>query len=256
MHVVFRTNPFPTPIQIVRFSAALPWSNFDVLDAKLAAASTPGTPAYGQWMTGAEVNALTAPAAAVRVAAAEVLATAGATCVDYPHSLKCTASVSAVESLFSTKISAYSHKARADARVLRVDPTTAYTFPEAARTAGIKFFTNLVDFPTAGRKLGAVASQGSLYGGSAARGFAVMPETLDSFYGTARGSMKSSQAPAEFNKDAYYSPTDLAAFAQSAGRDLWNITNTVGPFSPDTPDVEATLDEQYLGAIGTGNDNW
>ena len=201
------------------------------------------------------MNALTAPPSEVRAAASKVLSSAGATCVDYPHSLKCTAPVSVIESFFNTKVSAYAHTSRKNARVLRVAPTSPYTFPEEARTAGVKFFTNLVDFPTIKRKLGKVATNGSLRS-KAAGDLSVMPESLDSFYGKATGSLASSQAPAEFQNDASYNPKDLELFATAAGRTLWNVSHKVGPYSPSQPDLEASLDEQYMGAVGTGNDNW
>jgi hypothetical protein len=84
----------------------------------------------------------------------------------------------------------------------------------------------------------------------------VVPEGLDSFYGTATGSAASSQAPAEFQNDASFNGKDLAAFAKATGRTEWNVTHKIGPYSPNQPDLEASLDEQYMGAIGTSNDNW
>lgn len=151
-------------------------------------------------------------------------------------------------------MSAYAHTARGGARVLRVAPTSAYTFPAAAR-GSVEFFTNLVDFPTVRRKLGKVATTGGLRT-RAPGDLSVMPESIDSFYGAAKGSLASSQAPAEFQNDASFSPKDLLAFAKDAGRTAWNVSHKIGPYSPAQPDLEASLDEQYMGAIGTGNDNW
>ena len=34
------------------------------------------------------------------------------------------------------------------------------------------------------------------------------------------------------------------------------VQEIVGPFSPQFPDVEATLDTQYITATGLGADNW
>ena len=62
----FVSQGFANPTELVSFSAALPWSNVPVLEARLAAASDPASPTYAAWMTGAEVNALTAPPAAAR----------------------------------------------------------------------------------------------------------------------------------------------------------------------------------------------
>lgn len=38
------------------------------------------------------------------------------------------------------------------------------------------------------------------------------------------------------------------------GVPAWNVTKTVGPCTGDNPDLEASLDEQYMGAVGYGND--
>jgi hypothetical protein len=116
-------------------------------------------------MSQAEVNAMTAPSAALRTQAAAVLKAAGAACVDMPHSLKCTASVGDANKLFQTKISAFAHTAAGGARVLRVHPNDAYAFPDALR-GSVDFVTNLLDFPTEKRKLGkAMSSKAKLRGG-------------------------------------------------------------------------------------------
>jgi tripeptidyl-peptidase-1 len=169
------------PEERVRFSAALPWSNFELLEARLLDVSDPASPNYGEWMAQEEVNALTAPPAAARARASAFLAGAGAECVDMPHSLACTAPVSAVNALFSTTITAFAHTARGGKRVLRVHPNTPYAFPEGLR-GSVEFVTNLVDFPTVRRKMG---SAHSVKG--AAVDYSITPETLVALYGTAKG---------------------------------------------------------------------
>lgn len=151
--------PTPHPSESVTFSAALPWTNFESLDEILADVSNPKSANYGKWMTQEEVNALTAPLPEHRAAAHAKLASVGAMCVDMPHSLKCAAPVSSVETLFSTRVSAYAQKTRGSKRVLRVAPETPYSFP-ADLAGSVSFFTSLVDFPTAARKLGRSAAYG------------------------------------------------------------------------------------------------
>jgi tripeptidyl-peptidase-1 len=165
----------------VSFSAALPWSNFDLLEARLLDVSDPTSPNYGEWMGQEEVNALTAPPAASRARASAFLAASGADCVDLPHSLACTAPVSAVNALFSTTITAFAHTARGGKRVLRVHPDTPYSFPDGLR-GSVEFVTNLVDFPTVRRKMGKTHSVKS-----AAVDYSITPETLVALYGTAKG---------------------------------------------------------------------
>ena len=236
----------------VRFSVALPWSNWEALEAKLADISDPQSPRYTQWMTQTEVNELTAPAPALRAQAADALKAAGADCAPMPHSMKCTASVAVANALFKTQISAFEHAANGGARVLRVHPDTPYAFPDALRGAA-EFVTSLVDFPTVLRKLGGVQPHGSLRSGAV--DYAILPESLKAIYGTAKGSPKSSQCPVEFQADAGYAETDLAAFAKAVDIPLWKVTHTTGP-NAGGGDLEATLDEQYMGATGISNDNW
>jgi len=60
----------------------------------------------------------------------------------------------------------------------------------------------------------------------------------------------------EFQGDASFSKTDLEAFYKALDLEDQKVTTIVGAFSPENPDGEATLDAQYLTAVGYGNDNW
>ena len=236
----------------VTFHAALPWAPGSVaaLDAKLADISAPTSPNYGAWLSGSEVNALTAPLPHLRAAAAKALASAGAKCVDMPHSLKCTAPVAAANALFSTNISAFSQAGSAS-RVLRVHPNDPYAFPDALR-GSVDFVTSLLDFPTSRRKLGRAAAAKP-----AAADYDILPESLTAIYGTvAAGSMQSTYAPVEFQGDPGWSPEDLSKFATASGLPQWNVSHKIGPYTPNNPDLEATLDVQYMGSIAQGADEW
>jgi len=243
----------------VRFSAALPWAPGSVaaLDAKLQVISDPKSPSYGEWMSQAEVNAMTAPDAALRASAAAVLKAAGAECVDMPHSLKCSATVGVANKLFKTKISAFEHTAVGGARVLRVHPNDAYAFPDALR-GSVDFVTNLLDFPTEKRKLGkSVGSKAALRGGDAAVDYSIVPESLTAIYGrVAPGNTQATFAPVEFQNDPGYAAKDLLNFATDTGLAPWTISHKIGPSSPGGGDLEATLDVQYMGAIAQGADAW
>ena len=244
------------PEERVRFSAALPWTNFDLLEARLLDVSDPASPRSGEWMSQQEVNALPAPPPAARAAAAAALAAAGAQCVDMPHSLACTAPVRAVNALFATNITAFDHAARGGRRVLRVHPDTPYAFPDALR-GSVEFVTSLVDFPTERRKMGRPAAPelARSLRGEQAVDYSITPETLAAIYGTAKGSLKSSQAPVEFQQDSGWEAADLEKFAAAAALAPWKVSHTVGP-NAGGGDLEATLDEQYMGAVGQGDDNW
>ena len=168
-----------------------------------------------------------------------------------PHSLKCTASVASANQLFSTRVSAF---AQGDKRVLRVHPNDAYAFPDALR-GSVDFVTSLLDFPTEKRKLGKAVAYGNLRAG--AEDYAVLPETLAAIYGAVPPATNaSSYGPVEFQNDSGWSPKDLEKFADEAGLPRWNVTHKIGPYSPSNPDLEATLDVQYMGAIAQGADAW
>ena len=63
-------------------------------------------------------------------------------------------------------------------------------------------------------------------------------------------------SPAEFQADSCYNKKDLAAMAKANGLPDWNISHTTGPCTGTDPDAEASLDEQYMGAVGYGNEQW
>lgn len=233
---------------------ALPWSNVEALNAKLAEVSDPDSPNYTNYLTQAEVNALTAPPAAARSTASAFFSAAGAKCEDMPHSLACSAPVSVANEVFATKVSAFAHTAKGNARVLRVHPNDAYAFPDALR-GSVDFVTSLLDFPTVRRKLGHTAASTTALRGPAAGDYSILPESLAKIYGTAKGSKLASQAPVEFQQDSGWEAKDLAQFANETGVPAWTVSHTIGP-NAGGGDLEATLDAEFMGATGTGNSNW
>uniref|UniRef100_A0A7S1LMN5 subtilisin n=1 Tax=Alexandrium catenella TaxID=2925 RepID=A0A7S1LMN5_ALECA len=64
------------------------------------------------------------------------------------------------------------------------------------------------------------------------------------------------QMPAEFQDDSAFSPADLKAFFSAVALPDQTDTHRVGPFNDQVPDVEATLDTQYIASVGLGVDNW
>jgi tripeptidyl-peptidase-1 len=239
----------------IRFSAAMPLSNVAELEARVLAMSDPSSPTYGQWMTRDEVNALIAPAASLRAEVRAWVTSTGAKCVDFPSSLRCTASAGAINALLQTTLSAFS-QLPSGRTVHRLHPDTEYTWP-AHLDGKLLFLTNLADFPTARRRNGRMQAIGvDAEGKAAATDYAVLLETLGDFYNTkgVSGSAAATTAPAEFQNDACYNKKDLTEMAKANGLAVWNITTTHGPCQG--LDVEASLDEQYMGAVGFGNTQW
>jgi len=241
---------------MVRFSAAMPIKNQATLEAKLLDISNPTSPNFGQWMTRDEVNALIEPSAGDRADVRKWVTSTGAKCVDMPSSLKCVASVSSVNKLLKTKLSAFQQKTQNNKVVHRLHPESTYTSWPNSLDDKLLFLTNLADFPTVKRRNGAIKQIEMVDGKVQATDYAVVLETLTDFYQLkgVKGAKVSSTAPAEFQGDSCYNKKDLSEMAKSVGVPDWNITKTVGPCTGQNPDLEASLDEQYMGATGYGND--
>lgn len=150
----FRALGRSDPKATVSFTAALPMRNEALLESRLMAAADPESPAYGQWLSQAEVNELIAPEASVRAEVHAHLKRHGAKCIDWPSALRCKAPVAGVEKMLKTKMTAFHHTAK-DKVLHRVHPDQGWTFP--AHLAGkLQFLTGLADFPTVRRRNGRI----------------------------------------------------------------------------------------------------
>ncbi len=279
----------------VRFTAALPWRNFDKLDAELAEISDPTNPRYGQWMTQQQVVELTGSDPSIRAEVREFLAKYDAECVDFPHALKCEAPAASVEAMLNTKITTFKQTTRKDRLVVssmdalctataeimqlsrshccpcpcltlapppslfsspqhRVHPRENYQYPEELVGKAL-FLSNLADFPTVNRRNGRVAAWDAR---GQATDYTVILETIKDFYniGDLKGNALISTAPAEFQNDTSYNKKDLSVFATGVGVADWKINKTVGPYDGASPDAEASLDTQYIGAVAYGGTQW
>ena len=204
---------------MVRFSAAMPLKNQATLEAKLLDISNPTSPNYGNWMTKDEVNTLIEPSAADRASVRKWVTSTGAKCIDMPSSLKCVASVSSVNKLLKTKLSAFQQKTKNNKVVHRLHPESTYTSWPNSLDDKLLFLTNLADFPTVKRRNGAIKQIEMVNGKAQATDYAVVLETLIDFYQLKgiKGSTASSTAPAEFQADSCYNKKDLAEMAKSVG---------------------------------------
>jgi tripeptidyl-peptidase-1 len=89
---------------------------------------------------------------------------------------------------------------------------------------------------------------------------AVIPESLIEMYKvpSASANVKISQGVAEFQDDQSYNKADLQTFFQQTGLKAETVADIVGPFDGTYPDMEATLDTQYIMGVGRADDaaNW
>ena len=120
--------------------------NVAELEARVLAAADPLGASYGSWLTQAEVNSLVAPRASARSAVRAWATSTGATCVDYPSSVRCTATVAQTSALLNAAISAFQDEA--SGRVIHRVPCGApVPLPALQQSGDLLFLTQLFDFP-------------------------------------------------------------------------------------------------------------
>jgi tripeptidyl-peptidase-1 len=87
----------------------------------------------------------------------------------------------------------------------------------------------------------------------------IVPQTVQLMYKTAGAKIvgNSSAGVIEF-EDQYFSPTDLSQFASQFAVPITPVTakHIVGNNDPSNPQIEATLDIQYILGVGTGAKGW
>jgi len=153
--------------------------------------------------------------------------------------------VSVAERVFGTRFYIYVHSS--GHTILR--NFGAYSVPKALRDV-IQLTEGVTDFPM--HRSSARRQPGSPLQAN------VVPQTLAALYKYADTPVPAQaiQMPAEFQDDSAFSPSDLKTFFKDVALPDQRDTHRVGPFNDQVPDVEATLDTQYISAVGLGVDNW
>jgi len=152
---------------------------------------------------------------------------------------------STIEKLFATKLYIYTHK---NGHTI-VRAFGEYSIPQALEEI-VEFTEGITDFP--------MHRSSSIRKPTAASNVMIVPQSLASLYSFEDTKVSSSakQMPAEFQDDSSFSPTDLETFFKQTALPDQKVTTKVGPFNDQYPDVEASLDTQYITAVGLGVDNW
>ena len=234
------------------FRVALNVQELERLEAKFWAVSTPGSSEYGSFLEPAEIVNIIKPSQADHDKVVAFFAASKAQVTSHKDSLLVECTVAEAEQLLSTQLFGFTHS-KSGRRVTR--QWGAYSIADAI-DAQVHFVTGVADFPMP-RPEPKHAQPGPLGAVQAD----VSPETIRTFYSipaTAKGSPKSSQAVVEYQNDTSFAFGDLKTFYKDTATKTDNITNAhiIGPFSPGDPDVEATLDYQYMSAVGVDNENW
>lgn len=165
--------------------------------------------------------------------------------------IKVQASAAEVERLFETEMHLYTHtKGHIVART-----KGPHSVPPAIHEA-IDMVGGLADFPMARPSVVKVPKPDANTV-QATTSPAVIPQSLAMMYNIpATAEAKISQGVAEFQDDSSYNKADLNTFFTQLSLTPETVSDTVGPYSGTYPDMEATLDTQYIMGVGQNEVDW
>eukprot|EP00455_Lapot_gusevi_P002447 TRINITY_DN1097_c0_g1_i1.p1 TRINITY_DN1097_c0_g1~~TRINITY_DN1097_c0_g1_i1.p1 ORF type:complete len:584 (+),score=255.33 TRINITY_DN1097_c0_g1_i1:33-1754(+) len=232
----------------VKFTLALKQRNLDQLEEKFWAVSDPKSPHYGKHMTRQQIWELISPPHSQVHRVIAWLKHTGVHAKQISNqrdALVVTTTVAVASRLFHADLHVYTHVS--GRRAIR--SWGDHSIPAELRNI-VDFVAGISDFPMDRYTTKKV---------HAANDLNVAPQTLRLLYNIPEGysaRSNSSQAPVEFQNDASFGYPDLAQFWNLANIKTDNVSHVVGPFDGSNPDTEATLDIQYITAIGVGVDNW
>eukprot|EP00041_Stephanoeca_diplocostata_P039845 m.1637990 g.1637990 ORF g.1637990 m.1637990 type:complete len:618 (-) comp26546_c0_seq1:873-2726(-) len=234
------------------FAVALHPQNTDVVEEKLARISDPDHESYGQFLSAAEVIALTATDAKTVLKVKNALAPA--TCKNAGDSLKCTATVREIEQVFKCEMSVFEHTIT-NKRVIRTVESLSLPDDVIFVSGLTELFEPRQDFF---REYSADVD--------AKVDPMVVPDTIRSLYNisTFLGHPNTTSSVAEFPGSNNESPADLLSFGNYTGLPQLTIAKHVGPPNdPQADSTEATLDIQYVKGVAPtvpawvwNSDNW
>jgi tripeptidyl-peptidase-1 len=223
----------------VEFTVGVKQSNLKQLEEKFWAVSDPTNPEWQNFMKLEDINAMIAPTAEHKTAVQSWLAAVeGAHITDRGDSIKVRATAQAVEKLFDTEMHIFTHDYGHDI----VRAVGDVSIPADVASA-IDIVSGLTDFPMHGPR--------NLHRDVAAADKTtpiVIPESLKTMYKVPAGLKATgiSQSVAEFQDDSSYNKQDLQTFFNQTDLPSDKVADIVGPYSGTYPDMEATLDTQYM----------
>mmetsp|Transcript_2143 Transcript_2143/g.5035 ORF Transcript_2143/g.5035 Transcript_2143/m.5035 type:complete len:601 (-) Transcript_2143:91-1893(-) len=239
------------PSAQVNFTISLRQRNLAQLDLEYEKRTDPNSPLYGQWLTIDQIMDIVAPSPANQQRVVEWLRNGNCVAQSFGDFVSASGKVSDVEALLKTKLYNWVNvKGRTIVR------HSAEQTPKApAHLADIiELFSGLDSFPV--KKTPMIRDIDPT-----TRDF-VVPQTLRQAYQVPESlratNKNSSQAIVEFGPSSGISFEDLRTFEEGTNTPLQNISHIVGDFQPFSPanglDGEATLDAQYIIAMGMGVD--
>jgi len=247
---------------IVEFRVALKQRNLDILEQTVLDASNPKSENYAKWWNIDQILDLVAPEEEKQLQVVNYLKSVGCFNVEnHRDMIKASAEVEIVEKMFSVKMFNYKHNKK-DQEIVR--SWSGYTIPKEIRSlvhlvSGISELPHLKQGPKAHKLRVGTNHHNTAASGAKADPGIVIPSTIQNLYGVPTGysnNPDSSLCLAEFSDDQSFNKKDLATFAKETATPLINVDHIVGPFQPDSPDLESTLDVQYGGAVAETASVW
>ena len=233
------------------------------LQRRLLDVSDPSHAKYGSWLSREEVALLTSPPSADVHTASSALAALGVPCARFPHSLRCVANASTVTALFGghARLHEYACLREGSTRFHRFDRVVPVASPALSGIEGL-WFTQLFDFPIAGRDTPSPLQQPTTYRSTVAVASHAPLTTMESLAAHYGFPMPQPRPPSpartitavlEFNEVALANATDIASFCAENGVAPWAVANTTGPARPGAAwGGESALDTLYLGSLTAG----
>jgi len=240
----------------VNFMIALKQRNLDLLDSTFWAIATPGSPQYRNFMTIHEIADMVAPLAKDHDQVIDWIKSNGITDItSFRDAIEVHTTVELANRLFHAQY--YSFQSKETGKVVFKIFGKATMPVEIERL--VDFVEGISTFPIRKYKTHGHKIDPRLRTAAAAEG--VIPETCALNYNipalTSNAYPESSVSAIEFEAQCY-SPKDLQAYAKLVDITVVPITknHTVGPNDPNSAQLEATLDVQFIATINNAATSW
>jgi len=234
------------PKAMVTFIVALHQQNVELLEQTFWEVSDPDHANYRNFMSIAEITSMVAPPKKVQQKVLEWLVKHNVVTVENRgDSILATATVQDASDLFDTEFHSFR---RADGKTL-VRQVGKFSIPKKyAEYVDMVF--GLSEFPSPKTVQKVTAPNVAV---------TVSPQTIQLMYGTTTAYVKgnSSACVIEF-EEQNYSPSDLAQFASNFKVNIPALTpnHIIGQNDPTSPQIEATLDIQYILGVAQQATGW
>ena len=230
------------------FILALEQQNLGKLEKLFWEVADPDHESYRNFMSIEEITALVAPSVHVQKKVMRWLVKHGAEDLEnHGDAIYAKATVAVASKLFKTEFRTFQHES---GKTL-VRQFGSFVIPKDV-AHHVEMVAGLSEFPTPRFTFKPSPESPEVL-------VSIAPQTVQTIYktGSAQVMKNSSVGVIEF-EDQYYSPTDLSNFAQQFGVRIPPLTanHIVGSNDPTNPQIEATLDIQYVLGVGHNAQGW